>query len=71
MAKVRTKISIAGFTHGEIAEGLGDFLAELRDRPWLINPRAEWASERTLLLVTIETEGDDPPILLHRARRIR
>ena len=59
MSKVRTKISVAGFSEAEIVEGLQDFLAEFKERPWLTNPVAEWDSERDLLLVTIETEGDD------------
>ncbi len=35
-----------------------DFL-EFRERPDLANPAAEWDSERQLLLITIETEGND------------
>ncbi len=62
MSKVRTKISVAGFNTEEIAEGFQDFLAEFKERPWLINPRAEWDSGRSLLLVTIETEGDNPKL---------
>ncbi len=60
MAQVCTKISVAGFNDGEIAEGLQALLAESRERPWLNKPRAEWDSGRKLLLVIIETEGDDP-----------
>jgi hypothetical protein len=60
MAQVRTKISVAGFNDAEIAEGLQTLLAEFRERPWLNNPNAEWDSGRKLLLVIIETEGDDP-----------
>jgi hypothetical protein len=62
MSKIRTKISVAGFNDAEIAEGLHDFLAEFKERPWLTNPQAEWDSGRSLLLVTIETEGDDPKL---------
>jgi hypothetical protein len=62
MPKVRTKISVAGFNDAEIAEGLQDFLAEFKERPWLTNPQAEWDSVRSLLLVTIETEGGDPKL---------
>lgn len=62
MAQVRTKISVSGFNDAEITEGLQDFLAEFKERPWLTNPKAEWDSERKLLLVTIETEGDDPKL---------
>ena len=59
MAEVRTKISVAGFNDAEIGEGLQDFLAEFKERPWLANPKAEWDSQRKLLLLTIETEGND------------
>jgi len=59
MSKVRTKIAVAGFNEAEIAKGLQDFLAEFKERPWLTNPQVEWNSERSLLLVTIETEGDE------------
>jgi hypothetical protein len=62
MSKVRTKISVAGFNEDEVAEGLQDFLAELKERPWLTNPQAEWDAKQNLLLVTIETEGDDPKL---------
>lgn len=62
MSKVRTKISVAGFNGAEIAEGLQAFIAEFKARSWFINPQAEWDSERSLLLVTIETEGDDPQL---------
>ena len=59
MSRVRTKISVAGFNDAEIAESLQDFLAEFSERPWLMNPQAEWDTERKLLVVTAETEGDD------------
>lgn len=62
MPKIRIKISVAGFNDAEIAGGLQDFLAEFKERPWLTNPQAEWDSKRSLLLVTIETEGDDPKL---------
>jgi hypothetical protein len=62
MPKARTKISVAGFNDAEIAEGFQDFPAEFKERPWLTNPQAEWDSERSLLVVTIETEGDDPKL---------
>lgn len=62
MLKVRTKIAVAGFHREEIAEGLEDFLAEFKDRPYLTNPHAEWDSEQDLLLVTVETEGDNPKL---------
>ena len=62
MAQVRTKISVAGFNNAEIAEGLPDFLAELGERPWLVNAQAEWDAARSLLLVTMETQGNDPEL---------
>ncbi len=67
MARVRTKIAVASFNNPEIAEGLQDFLVELGERVWLINPQAEWASARKLLLVTVETEGSDLEL---EARRV-
>ena len=60
MAQTRTKIAVAGFNDTEIAEGLQDFLAEFRERPHLANPSAAWDTERKLLMITVETEGDDP-----------
>ncbi len=57
---IRTKISVAGFKDAEIAEGLPYFREYLEERSWLVNPQAEWDTERGLLLVTIDTGGDDP-----------
>ena len=34
-------------------------LREFHERPWLMNPQAEWEAEQKVLLITIETEGDD------------
>jgi hypothetical protein len=62
MGEVRTKISVAGFSDAEIGAGLQNFLTEFKKRPWLAHPKAEWDSERKLLLVTIETEGKDPKL---------
>ncbi len=62
MSRVRTKISVAGFSDAEIAAGFQNFLAEFRERSHLMNPRAAWDSARQLLLVSIETEGDDPKL---------
>jgi len=62
MPAVRAKFSVAGFNDAEIGEGLQDFLAEFMERPWLANPKVEWDSESKLLLVTIETEGNDPKL---------
>lgn len=62
MPSVRTKLSVAGFNDAEIGEGLQDFLAEFKERPWLANPKVEWDSESKLLLVIIEGEGNDPKL---------
>ncbi|HZH29168.1 MAG TPA: hypothetical protein VEY11_00110 [Pyrinomonadaceae bacterium] len=62
MSQVHTKISVAGFNDVEIAESLQDFLAEFSERPWLMNPQAVWDAEQKVLLVTVETEGDDPKL---------
>jgi hypothetical protein len=62
MSQVRTKISVAGFDDIEIAESLQDLLAEFNERPWLMNPQAEWDTVQKVLLVTVETEGDDPKL---------
>ena len=62
MARIRTKISVTGFNEAEIAEGMPYFRRYLRERPWLIEPIAEWDSQEKRLLVTIETEGDDPKL---------
>jgi hypothetical protein len=60
MARIRTRISVTGFNAAEIAEGMPYFRQYLRERPWLIEPKAEWNPQEKQLLVTIETEGDDP-----------
>lgn len=62
MPQVRTGIAVAGFDAEEIAEGLQDFLDGFKYRPWLTNLRVEWDSERSLLLVMIETEGEEPKL---------
>jgi hypothetical protein len=53
---------VAGFNDDEIAEGIQDFLAEFNERLWLMNPQAVWDAGRKLLMVTVETEGDDPKL---------
>jgi hypothetical protein len=53
---------VAGFNDAEIAESLQEFLAEFGERPWLINPQAVWDAGQKLLMVTAETEGDDPKL---------
>jgi hypothetical protein len=62
MARIRTRISVTGFNDAEIAEGIPYFRQYLRERPWLIEPIAEWNPHEKRLLVTIETEGDDPKL---------
>ena len=62
MARIRTKISVTGFNDAEIAEGMPYFRRYLRERPWLVGPKAEWNAQENRLVVTIETEGDDPKL---------
>ncbi len=62
MVRIRTRIAVTGFTDAEVAEGMLYFRQYLRERPWLIEPKAEWNPQETRLLVTIETEGDDPKL---------
>ena len=59
MARIRTRISITGFSDAEITEGMAVFRQYLRERPWLTESRAEWNRLENQLLVTIQTEGDD------------
>ena len=60
VARIRTRISVAGFDDAEITEGMPHFRQYLRGRPWLIEPMAEWNPREDRLVVTIETEGEDP-----------
>jgi hypothetical protein len=62
MARIRTKISVTGFNEAEIAEGMPYFRRYLRERPWLVGPKAEWNAQENRLVVAIETEGDDPKL---------
>jgi len=62
MARIRTRISVTGFNDAEITEGIPYFRQYLRERPWLIEPKVEWSPQENRLLVTIETEGDDPKL---------
>jgi hypothetical protein len=62
MARIRTRISVSGFNDAEITEGMADFRQYLSERPWLTESRAEWNPLENQLLVTIETEGDDPKL---------
>ena len=55
---VRTQISVSGFTRQEVEGGLQELLEEFGRRPWLLNARVWWDSDRTRLVVSIEHEGD-------------
>jgi hypothetical protein len=62
MARIRTRISVTGFNEAEITEGMTYFRQYLRERPWFIQPKAEWETQENRLVVTIETQGDDPKL---------
>ena len=62
MARIRTRISVAGINDADITEGMLYFRQYLRERPWFIEPKAEWNPQENRLLVTVETEGDDPKL---------
>ena len=62
MARIRTRISVSGSNDAEITEGMPYLRQYLRERPWLIEPKAEWNPKEGLLVVTIETQGDDPKL---------
>jgi hypothetical protein len=62
MARIRTKIGATGVNEAEITEGMPHFRQYLGERPWLIEPKAEWDPQEARLLITIETEGDDPEL---------
>ena len=62
MARIRTRISVTGSNDAEITEGMPYLRQYLRERPWLTESRAEWNPLENQLLVTIQTEGDDPKL---------
>jgi hypothetical protein len=62
MARIRTRISVSGSNDAEITEGMPYLRQYLSERPWLIEPKAEWNPKEGLLVVTIETQGDDPKL---------
>jgi len=62
MARIRTRICITGFNDAEISEGMPYLRQYLRERPWLTEPKAEWNFKEGLLVVTIETQGDNPKL---------
>lgn len=53
---------MAALKDANVAEGLPYFRQHLGERPRLLNPHAEWDAKQSRLLVTIETEGDDPTL---------
>jgi len=46
----------------KLPKGMPYLRQYLRERPWLIEPKAEWNPKEDLLVVTIETQGDDPKL---------
>jgi hypothetical protein len=60
MVRIRTRIFVTEFDGVEIAEDMPCFRQYLRECPWLLEPKAEWDSREDLLVIMIETEGDDP-----------
>jgi hypothetical protein len=60
MSRVRTRISVTGFTEAEVREGLPDLLEEFRQRPWLGRTDASWDARRSRLVITVEAEGSNP-----------
>ena len=62
MATVRTRISVAGYSEGEVRGGLPHLLDEFRQRPWLLKADAFWDADQSRLVVVVEAAGDDPRI---------
>ena len=62
MVRIRTRISVTGFNDAEITEGIANFRQYLSERPWLTESNAEWNPKEGLLVVTIETQGDNPKL---------
>lgn len=56
MIRVRTTITVTGFTETEALGGLPDLLEEFRHRPWMLNPEAFWDSKKSRLVVSVESE---------------
>jgi len=56
--RLRTQISVSGFTQQEVERGLGDLLEEFAQRPWLLAPSARWDDHRKRLIVSVEREGE-------------
>lgn len=60
MARVRTQVSVEGFTAAEVLDALDDVREELAQRPWLQPADASWDEERKRLVLIAERPGDDP-----------
>jgi hypothetical protein len=60
--KVRTQVSVSGFTEAQATEGLEDLRAELTARPWLEDARVHWDRPRERLVVAVTREGESPDI---------
>jgi hypothetical protein len=56
--RLRTQISVTGFTQQEVEGGLQDLLDEFVERPWLLAASAHWDGDRQRLVVSIDREGD-------------
>jgi hypothetical protein len=60
MPRVRTRITVAGFTEAEAREGIPHLLHEFQQRPWLVAYEAKWDATSSKLVISVETEGDHP-----------
>jgi len=58
VTRIRTQISVSGFTQREVESGLTDLLAEFNERPWLLVADVKWDDRRRRLVVSIEREGE-------------
>lgn len=57
VTRVRTQVSISGFTEREARDGLDDLRAELAQRPWLLDPSVAWDNGRQCLVVAVTNES--------------
>jgi hypothetical protein len=57
LKRLRTQISVSGFTQQEVENRLQDLLDEFRQRPWLLATSAHWDGEHQRLVVSAEREG--------------
>jgi len=58
LKRVRTQVSVSGFTRPQVEDGLQSLRDEFAERPWLLAADARWDEERQRLVVTIEREGN-------------